>query len=366
MERRIDLDSFDGRSTTTARKVCMFLLIGFILFLVSYSTMNASTGLSSPTEVPDCNTSNKLQTYKDGIYPFAIISDMDQRSKELGDPTQWKSILKKGTLKRDGETGKYSIEWLSENTIRSMHSYKGRGMELSELITFNGKLLAFDDTTGIVYEITKGDPVPWVILADGDGTDSNKGYKTEWATVKGNYLYVGSIGKEWTDAKSGQILSKNPQWVKVIDKNGHVMSLDWSGYYNKIRTVSGTSNPGYIVHESGNWHDRLKKWIFLPRRMSTEEYNDKEDEHRAANKMVIASENFETVVIKDNIGPFSAIRGFSSFKFIPGFDTEFIALKTEEDGDQISSYITVLNMNGEVLMPEQFIDNVKFEGLEIL
>ena len=58
-------------------------------------------------------------------------------------------------------------------------AYGGRGQELSELITFAGRLLTCDDRTGIVYSLirvnkTKGTSswkqVPWVILAGGDGT----------------------------------------------------------------------------------------------------------------------------------------------------------------------------------------------------
>lgn len=52
-------------------------------------------------------------------------------------------------------------------------SYKGRGMELSTLNYFNGKLYSCDDKTGIVYELRKiwgksgGEeyvPLPFVIL----------------------------------------------------------------------------------------------------------------------------------------------------------------------------------------------------------
>lgn len=42
-------------------------------------------------------------------------------------------------------------------------------MELSELIVFNGRLLAFDDRTGLIYEIERDAAVPWVLLMDGDG-----------------------------------------------------------------------------------------------------------------------------------------------------------------------------------------------------
>lgn len=43
-------------------------------------------------------------------------------------------------------------------------------MELSELVVFDGRLLTFDDRTGIVYEIVNEQKmVPWVLLVDGDG-----------------------------------------------------------------------------------------------------------------------------------------------------------------------------------------------------
>lgn len=45
-------------------------------------------------------------------------------------------------------------------------------MELSELVVFNGKLLTFDDRTGIVFEVEKANVTPWVILQDGDGKSS--------------------------------------------------------------------------------------------------------------------------------------------------------------------------------------------------
>lgn len=42
-------------------------------------------------------------------------------------------------------------------------------MELSELVTFNGHVLTFDDRTGLVFEIIGDKVVPWTILMDGDG-----------------------------------------------------------------------------------------------------------------------------------------------------------------------------------------------------
>lgn len=42
-------------------------------------------------------------------------------------------------------------------------------MELSELIVFDGRLLTFDDRTGMVFEIVDDQAVPWLLLLDGNG-----------------------------------------------------------------------------------------------------------------------------------------------------------------------------------------------------
>ena len=49
-----------------------------------------------------------------------------------------------------------------------------------------------------VLDVQNDEAVPVTVLMNGDGTKS-KGFKTEWATVKDNVLYVGSMGKEWTN-----------------------------------------------------------------------------------------------------------------------------------------------------------------------
>ena len=69
-------------------------------------------------------------------------------------------------------------------SVKSGYSLSGRGMELSDLIVFDGNILTVDDRTGIVFKIVGKDIVPWNILSDGDGL-STKGFKGEWMTVKG-------------------------------------------------------------------------------------------------------------------------------------------------------------------------------------
>jgi len=301
-------------------------------------------------------------TRESTIYQIAIVADKDKSSKNS--KGFWESILKKGTLTRDILTGRYSVKWGEEISLSSKLSEDGRAMELSELIWFNDKLLAPDDRTGVVFSIEGGVAIPQFILMDGNGS-TTKGFKIEWGTVKDGILYLGSIGKEWSDSQ-GNLINNNPQWVKLIDKNGKIEHRDWSMFYEQMRKATGAQHPGYLMHEAGAWNPLLRKWFFLPRRYSTEMYNDAEDEKRGTNHMIVADENFEHINVT-RIGPLTATRGFSSIVFVPGREFEVIALKSEEFGEKIASYITVLNvLTGEVLMEEEYIQSMKFEGIEIL
>lgn len=107
-------------------------------------------------------------------YRIAIISDLDKASKSLTEKNTWYSFYKKGYL--TWYTSNSSIELLWDNEkhkiLKSSISMGGRGMELSELITFNNTIYSFDDRTGIVYSIGEDDYIlPWIILMDGNGTD---------------------------------------------------------------------------------------------------------------------------------------------------------------------------------------------------
>lgn len=141
-------------------------------------------------------------------------------------------------------------------------------MELSELVVYNGKLLTFDDRTGFVYEIINDKIVPWIMLVDGDG-HTMKGFKSEWATVKEQTLYVGSMGKEWTTGE-GDFESYDPMYVKAVSMNGEVKHLNWVDNYKTIRSIMDITWPGYMIHESGVWSSENRKWYFLPRRCSRE------------------------------------------------------------------------------------------------
>lgn len=59
---------------------------------------------------------------------------------------------------------------ICQNKLINFVDFSGRGMELSELVVFNGHVYSVDDRTGIIYEISGNKKIfPWVILSDGDG-----------------------------------------------------------------------------------------------------------------------------------------------------------------------------------------------------
>ena len=67
------------------------------------------------------------------------------------------------------------------------------------------------------------------------------------------------------------------------------------------------------------------------------------------------------------IGSVIPIRGFSSFKFLPGSkDLIIVALKTEEYQGKTATYITAFDIEGKIIMPDLKVADKKFEGLEFV
>eukprot|EP00913_Durusdinium_trenchii_P016003 g15040.t1 len=99
-------------------------------------------------------------------------------------------------------------------------------------------LLAFCDYSGIAYKIdaATGKIFQRWVIADGDGNEP-KPFKAEWATIKDDYLWLGSIGFEWY-GPSGEILHRNTEWVKVIDFNGMIRNLDWHPVYQAMYVMT--------------------------------------------------------------------------------------------------------------------------------
>jgi len=300
---------------------------------------------------------HEMSTY----YNISVISDRDKASKSSS-AVHWEAFVKNGVLTR-GSSGLYNVEWSDEIIVKSKYNEENRGMELSELAYYNGQLFSCDDRTGIVYEIYEGQAIPHYILMDGDG-HSTKGFKCEWMTVKDDLLYVGGLGKEWTNEK-GEVIGRAPQFVKTIDLEGRIAHISWVHVYEALRVATGTSFPGYLIHEAVRFHPVQRRWYFLPRRVSTEPYVDTLDESRGSNVVISTDEIFKDIRIS-HLGEKIPTHGFSSFAFVPYREHEVVALKTEEVESTIATYIAVFDLDGTILMPETQIGVVKYEGIEII
>ncbi|XP_074538393.1 soluble calcium-activated nucleotidase 1b isoform X1 [Halichoeres trimaculatus] len=297
-------------------------------------------------------------------YRIAVIADLDTASRSSKDQT-WISYMKRGYLTVSDSADTLQVQWDDDTVTLASHlAEKGRGMELSELVVFNGHLYSVDDRTGVVYRIEGSQAVPWVILPDGDGSVS-KGFKAEWLAVKDEHLYVGGLGKEWTTT-SGVVVNNYPEWVKVVGYHGDVEHENWVPHYNALRSATGIEPPGYLIHESAAWSERLQRWFFLPRRASHEHYDETADERRATNLLLSCPADFSHITVR-HVGPLNPTHGFSSFKFVPDTDDQIIvALKSEEDAGKIATYIIAFTLDGRVLMPETKIGDVKYEGFEFI
>lgn len=349
-------------------------IVLFLVYIIGSSTISSAPSIFSldKNSVIFYNSTYPLSSpiVSNGInsYRIGVIADLDTNSRMSGKDS-WSSYYMKGYLSYIPSKSTVTVSWdeSGPTEMKSSFSLKGRGMELSELVVFNGKLLTFDDRTGLVYVIEKDNIYPWLLLMDGNGKTS-KGFKSEWATVKDQVLYVGSMGKEWTTS-SGDYENNNPMFVKAITVHGEIYHLDWTNNFKALRSSIGIEWPGYMIHESGVWSSLTKKWYFLPRRCSKERYNETRDEHMGCNYLIMADESFHSIQpIELKHTHLTATHGYSSFKFIPSTEDQIIiALSTEELNGKTSSYISAFNVNGDMLMAETRIPtDFKFEGLEFI
>lgn len=126
-------------------------------------------------------TSTPIRTSMGITFRIAIVSDLDHDSKLPDKKDTWHSLMKTGSLYWNPNTNFLSVIWDDRTiTLSSSLSMKGRGMELSELVTFDGRLLSFDDRTGMIYFLEGDQAYPWVILMDGNG----KNHKGKLYSVK--------------------------------------------------------------------------------------------------------------------------------------------------------------------------------------
>lgn len=311
-------------------------------------------------------------------YHFSAVTDLDQLSavKDARKP-EFRSLFLPGILKRTGTT-KYDISFDEPRTLVTKHNEAGRGAEFSELTIYNDRLLTFDDRTGDVFEIinnvdgTASEVVPRFVITEGEG-DTDKGMKWEWATVKDGELYMGSMGKEYT-RPDGSILNENNLWIGILNARGELRRENWKEKYSVIREALGAEAPGYVIMEAILWSAHMKKWVFLPRRISSEKYDENQDEHNGGTKLVLVNGKFTKADVVDIALETEGLRGFSSFAFVPDTqDRHALAIRSVEEnctGDlnvcQQRSYFSVFDVKtGEVLSEEKrYKENMKFEGVE--
>lgn len=301
-------------------------------------------------------------------YTLAIITDEDRAARvELDDgQVAWQSTIRYDRLYRatDPATGRavYRVEPVprsegGENRLVSLIAEGGRGAEFSELALFGDRLIALDDRTGLVCEVRAGHQlIPRQILMTGSGDEQFKGFKAEWATLKGDQLIVGSHGK-----------SAAEEWVKALDGDYRVTSHPWHAPYQRMRAALGVEGTaGYVVHEAADWHPERGCWYFFPRKISTEPFDEPRDEREmGGNTLVAADERFEDVRTID-VGERVPERGVSSFKVIPGHPDECVGLKSVEVGDTTETWLFCFDLEGNVLTEDTFLGSYKCEGVEIL
>jgi soluble calcium-activated nucleotidase 1 len=275
-------------------------------------------------------------------YLLAIITDEDHASQveQQDGRIAWQSTLRHDRLHRhmDPQTGlaRYRFEDIPEAEggefqLVSLIAEGGRGAEFSELVMFGKRLVTFDDRTGLVCEVRdQNQLVPRNILMTGSGDEAFKGFKSEWATLWNDQLVIGSHGKRPAE-----------EWVKMLDRNYGVRSVNWADRYQRIRDALGVGPDGYVIHEAAEWHPYRREWLFFPRKISNEPFDEA-------------------------VGERIPERGISSFKILPGHPEECIGLKSVEIGDRTESYLFCFNLDGEVLQNDIFIGDYKCEGLEIL
>lgn len=165
------------------------VLVAFGLTLLLVLFMHMSSGAQpraygrSSSRTGDAEAEDSLLQYNDTYplsppertpegtrYRIAVIADLDTSSSSEKKLT-WFSYMHRGYLSVSESGDKVAVEWDQDKVVLETHlSEKGRGMELSELVAFNGKLYTVDDRTGIVYRIDGDKAIPWVILTDGDGS----------------------------------------------------------------------------------------------------------------------------------------------------------------------------------------------------
>lgn len=316
------------------------------------------------------NTRHEHLSYIEAEHGFGVVADLDLMSR---DPQEfiWRSYLKKGRLVRVSgreERERFTIAWDGELELRSSTATRNRSMELSELVRYNRNLIAFCDYSGIAYKIDSatGKTFQRWAIADGDG-DEPKPFKGEWATIKDDAVWLGSIGFEWY-GPTGDILHRNAEWVKTIDSSGMVRNLNWHPVYQAVRTATNTTLPGYLWHEAVEWEPVQKLWVMLPRFASnTSKYTPGKEHEDTSDLLIVADEGFANIRVT-RLAHHDRRYGFTSVRRLPGSQKLFMALRVMEENEVHHTQAAVLDLEGNFYTEPPYLEvgSRKFEGLAFL
>ena len=121
-----------------------------------------------------------------------------------------------------------------------------------------------------------------------------------------------------------------------------------------------------MYKRQARWSDVHKKWLFFPRKLSRQPYDEVIDEAKCCNLMLACGDDFkaETTIAKPAL-TFLPLRGCSDFLYVPGTnDSHIFVIRTEETIDgEVGTFCSVIDIAGKILMPEVlFGKQRKFEG----
>nr|BAN41687.1 apyrase precursor, putative [Entamoeba invadens] len=337
----------------------LVLVFSVVLFVLLISVFSFSSQASTYSVYKYKHNYQKY-TANSPILRIVMVSDLDGKNKK-GD--LWYSDIVTGLLYKQGE--KYS--YIQEETfqVTSPINDGKRGLELSEAVNFNDEILTFDDRTGLVGAIDVDGRilVPKTIIRDGDMKEE-KPMKIEWATVKGKEVYIGGIGKNYTTPR-GEFRHRGPLFVKRMNENGRVIYEDWGKRYQDINLRLGiNTEDGYSIFEAVTYSEDYDIWTFAPRKCSNERYDDELDETRGCGKIVMTSDfkNYRVVADKQ----FVKERGFPSIKNLPFDESKLLYLKSYEVNGVTMTYMGMMDFDGNVLMKDTKISDLKLEGVEFI
>jgi soluble calcium-activated nucleotidase 1 len=312
-------------------------------------------------------------------YKIGLIADLGKDSKTKNGT--FMSYLREGHLivrrnhgaAQNESSHNVTVEFKEDVGVQMLETglnNAGRGFDLSTLNVFNGDLYTCDDQTGIVYKLgtAEGENVtatPWVILPNPEGNGTRNTFKCEWATVKDNELWIGSLGTA-LDKDGNEVNDR--LCIRKLSPDGFVTTVDWTQNYEQLgKALDIDIRTGFVAHESGAWSDLLQKWVFLPRRVSEQKFDQATINNIGSNVALLADDQFSNVEVK-TLGELNEKSGFTSFKFIPDSEDQLIlALKAEtEEKGKTGSFLAVYDLEGkEIMEPVRIADGI-YAGVEFL